>query len=336
MLHIFMYAANCLLPIISLMLLGCALHKVNLLDGNFLAMGNKLQFNFILPLMLLNNIYNIESIGNISWNIIILAVSMLLFFFVLGILIAKFVIQEEDAKGVITLITFCPNYIILGLALAGALAGSAGSSVSSIISAFTVPLMNVLAMVALTIFRGGENRRTVWQYAKEILSMPVTISALMGLAILAIRALIPTNADGELVFSIKNNLPFIYSTVGYIAKLSTPFALIILGGLLDFSAIRGKLKNILWGLGLRSFVSPLIGIPLVLFLNHIGWIQCGRAEYAALITFFCAPAAVSCAVLASETNNDGELARQIIMWSHVISMVTVFIAVVLFMSAGLL
>ena len=107
-------------------------------------------------------------------------------------------------------------------------------------------------------------------------------------------------------------------------------------GDLDFSAVKGKLGYITMGTLWRVVIAPLIGLVGAVLLTNAGVISCGPGEYACFIALFGAPVAISSAIMAAEMDADAELARQLVVWTSVCPIVTVFAIVVIFRSAGLL
>ena len=90
---------------------------------------------------------------------------------------------------------------------------------------------------------------------KKIVTNPLNIGVAIGLVVLAIRSFIPLNADGQLAFSLKDSLPLVYKTVNNVSQICSPLALIILGGLFEFSAIKGMKKPIIIGTAARIFTA---------------------------------------------------------------------------------
>jgi len=74
----------------------------------------------------------------------------------------------------------------------------------------------------------------------------------------------------------------------------------------------------------------------VLLNTYTNWLPCGNGEYAALIALFGSPVAVSSAIVASAMGNDEQLASQMVVWTSIGSMITVFGIVCIMMAAGLL
>ena len=71
MLHIFMTAVNAVVPIMLLILTGYILRQKNILNDNFLKVGNALVFKVCLPSLFFVNIYEIRDLSDIPWDTVI-------------------------------------------------------------------------------------------------------------------------------------------------------------------------------------------------------------------------------------------------------------------------
>lgn len=74
----------------------------------------------------------------------------------------------------------------------------------------------------------------------------------------------------------------------------------------------------------------------MLLSSYTNILSCGVNEYPALIAVFGSPVAVSSAVMAGAMNNDEQLAAQLVVWTSICSVVTVFLTACILMAAGLL
>lgn len=331
MINVFFYAANAVLPIVFLIGLGYFLRQKGFYNEDFLKTANKLGFRVALPMLLFFNVYEIDSIASINWSTVIYAVAAILVLFALGFVAVILFCKDPKQKGVLLQSVFRSNFAIIGIPLARSLGGDSTLAVVSVLSAFSIALFNVLAVVSLTVFiKDGENNRPgVKTMAFKIIKNPLIIAISIGLICLVVRSFIPG-------FTIRNQLPFLYSAISTIAKMASPLMLIVLGGQFSFDAI-GSLKNqIAIGTLLRLIVAPVIGVGGAILLSSQGVFNFNADDYAAFVALFGSPIAVSSAVMAAEMNNDEQLAGQLVVWTSIGSMLTVFIAAVILKSVNLL
>ena len=188
MLHILITALNAVLPVVLLILLGYLLKQGGFLSREFVKMGNKLVFNVCLPCMLFINVYDIEGFSAINWNFILYCVIMLLVIFGLGYFSSVMATKVPERRGVIWQCTFRSNFAIIGLSLAGALGGESAVAVAAIVSSFTVPMYNILAVIALSLFvENGGKKSDIKGILRNIAKNPLIISVALGLAALGLR-----------------------------------------------------------------------------------------------------------------------------------------------------
>lgn len=345
--NIILTAINAILPIILLIVLGYFLKRIKFLSKDFLKLGNKLVFRILLPVMLFVNIYDSDW-SAFRWDIILYALISILVIFCLGLLTCILTTKRSDRRGVILQCTFRSNFAIIGTSLAASLAGSGflESSLANValLQAFSIPMFNILAVISLSIFAPKESsdgtqpakKHGVKSILKGIVTNPLIIAVAIGLVCLGIRNL-EVAVCGEVVFSIKNHLTFFYSVLNQLKNCASPFALIVLGGQFEFSAVKGMLKEIVVGTGWRIVLAPLLGLGVAILLTrYTSILPLGAGEFPALVALFGSPVAISSAVMAAEMKNDEQLATQLLVWTSVLSIFTIFIIVCVLMAMGYL
>lgn len=333
-LSLFMTAFNAVAPVVSLILLGYFLKQKGLLSKEFLRQGNWLVFHVCLPCMLFINVYDIAGFSAINWSIVLYCTAMAFLIFLLGLGAAVTATKDPRRRGVVWQCTFRSNFAIIGISLAGALAGDEAVAISAVISAFSIPLFNVLAVIALSVFtrHKGSSLRCI---LVNILHNPLLIGIALGMACLGLREG-QRYLFGEVLFSLQHHTKFLYTTLNYLKALTTPLALIILGGQFEFTAVRELRREIAAGTLWRTVISPLLGVGGAIALSDMGILSCGSTVYPALIALFGSPVAVSSAIMAGSMDNDEQLATQLVVWTSLLSVPTVFLQVYLLLSLGFL
>lgn len=172
-------ATNAVTPVILLILLGYFLMQKQFLNKEFVKIGNKLVFKVCLPVMLFVNVYNIESFASIQWDIVIYCVAALLVIFGVGLVLAPMASNVPERKGVILQCVFRSNFALIGLSLVSTMAGDSAVAVAAIISSFTIPVFNILAVIALSMYldNGTDWRQSIKNVILNIFKNPL-ISAL--------------------------------------------------------------------------------------------------------------------------------------------------------------
>lgn len=334
--HILFTAFNAVFPIVAVIMVGYFLKRIGFLSKPFLDVGNKLVFHVCLPCMLFINVYGIASVQNLRWDVILFCIAVVLVIFCLGLATALATTKLGCRRGVLLQCTFRSNMAIIGLSLTAVIGGEEAQSIAAVVTAFTVPVFNILAVISLSVFNSDGNKVSPLKILKGIAKNPLIIGVALGLAALVVREL-QVLAFDYVAFSVQRDLPFLYAAANQLKSVATPLALIVLGGQFELSAVKGLFKEILVGSLWRLAIAPLIGIGSAIILSSCtNLISFGPNEYPALIALFGSPVAVSSAVMAKQMGSDEQLATQYVMWTSLGSVVTIFMTVCILMGVGLL
>lgn len=299
------------------MVLGYLLvNYTSLADRKLTKQANAIVFKIFLPCMLFYNVYQSDIGAEIHSRIklCIWAAGGLLILFVLLCLIVPKVVKQENQQGVVIQGIFRSNYVIFGVAVVQNMYGVKSTTTAAILSAILVPMYNFLAVVALSIF--GEKRETDWKkIILDIVKNPLIISSVLGIIFSLLGIRLPTAVD---------------TTVQDLAKLSTLIAFMILGGDLDFSKVRGNLKVASVVLTIKLVILPLIMIPMIVMMGY------RDADLLSGLLAYQTPVAVSSYIMAQQAGADGQLAGQLVVFSSVLSIFTLFVTILILRTIGLL
>lgn len=299
------------------MVLGYLLvNYTSLADRKLTKQANAIVFKIFLPCMLFYNVYQSDIGAEIHSRIklCIWAAGGLLILFVLLCLIVPKVVKQENQQGVVIQGIFRSNYVIFGVAVVQNMYGVKSTTTAAILSAILVPMYNFLAVVALSIF--GEKRETDWKkIILDIVKNPLIISSVLGIIFSLLGIRLPTAVD---------------TTVQDLAKLSTPIAFMILGGDLDFSKAKGNLKVASAVLTIKLVILPLIMIPMIVMMGY------RDADLLSGLLAYQTPVAVSSYIMAQQAGADGQLAGQLVVFSSVLSIFTLFVTILILRTIGLL
>lgn len=314
----FIFALNAVLPIILMVALGYLTKRIGLFPFELAKPVNKLVFRLFLPAMLFLNIYKLDGLSSISFGYVAYSLVAVIIVFGVAVLIMPLVTRRRESKGAILQATFRSNFALIGLPLATSLFGDEGAAVAAILSAFTIPVFNVLAVIALSIYSGDGKDHGVRRILVGIAKNPLIISVLVGVLALFVRsAFVSLGVD----FRLSSVTP-VYKVLEYLSSLATPLALLVLGVQFEFSAVKALRREIIFGTLSRIVIVPLLTLGFaVIFLRD----SFGGAEFAALVALFATPVAVSSVPMAQEMNADYTLAGQLVVWTTLLSSVTVFI-----------
>lgn len=324
----FVFAANAVLPIVLMIAAGYVLKRIKLFNQGFLEVGNKLTFRVLIPALLFYNIYGIGSLEEINLGFVLYGVLAIIAIFFISVVINCMFAKDNAKRGALIQSAFRSNYAIIGLPLASALFGDKGAAAAGVMSAFCVPLFNILSVITLSIFNGnGEKGKIdVKKILLGIVKNPLILATVAGLLTLGIREIF---LRCGISFRLKD-IEFLYKTLENLKSVCTPFALLVLGGKFEFSAVKRQLKYIVFGTFVRTVAVPVIALSIAYFFipGLLG------EHFATYVAVFGTPVAVASAIMAKEMGADDELAGQLVVWTSLVSTVTIFVYVVVFRSIG--
>ena len=323
------FAFNSVASIAALVLLGYLLKRVGFISADFSKQANRLVFRLFLPAMLFLNVYKINDLGSVNLTYAVYAVVAVACLFLLFIPIVPLVSSDEGQRGALLQSVIRSNYALVGIPLAASLFGEGGEQVATVLSAVMIPVFNLLAVVALCIYRNKSDSllKRLAAVLLGIVKNPLILSIGAGFAALGIRAVFLRCGvsfrlgDIEFLMKVLNNL----------SSVATPLALIILGSQFDFCSVSRNRRQLIFGIAVRSVIVPIVGLggAYLLFANRFG-----GAEFAALVAVFSTPVAVSSVPMAQEMGADSTLAGQLVVLSTLSCALTVFVASFIFRQIG--
>ncbi len=321
------FALEAVLPIIIVVAIGYLIKRTGLLTVDMAKVINRLVFRVFLPVMLFLNVYKIESLEKIELDYIIYAAVATVLIFALCIPAVIIVTKQGERRGALLQACFRSNYALIGIPLAESLFGQTGVSVATVLSAVSIPIFNILAVVSLSVFGKGEQKPSVKKILLGIVKNPLIQSIFIGLVVLGVRTIFIQNGIGFRLTEIKP----MFTVLDYLSRLATPLALLMLGVQFEFSAVKELKKEIVFGTLMRTVIVPALGLGIAfIFFRH----SFDGAKFAALVALFATPVAVSSVPMAQEMGADHTLAGQLVVWTTLVSAVTVFLASFLLKAAG--
>lgn len=330
-----LFALNAILPIIILFLIGYFLKHISFFDKVFIVQLNKYIFRIAIPALLFYNIYAVESFENINWSVIWFSVSALFIVTMIAFITVILFVKNPKQKGVILSAAFRSNFALIGLPLAQSLGNATAIEAMSILFAFALPISNTLGVIALSMFQRNEYGKIDSKLILlNIVKNPLIIAVVIAIITLGIRSLIPVDMDGNHVFTIQYSLPFIYKVIEYIALTASPMALIALGGQFEISVVKKLKFQIIHGSLLRIVFAPALVLTAAYFIDlkyHLF-----TDVFPAFIALFASPVAVSSVIMAAEMDNDEQLAGQLVVWTSIGSVLTLFIIIATLRSLNVL
>ena len=115
-----------------------------------------------------------------------------------------------------------------------------------------------------------------------------------------------------------------------ISKISTPLALMLLGGSFQFSQIRGNVRQLVFSVASKLILVPALALPFAVLFGFRG------VELTTIMSMLIPPTAVSSYTMADQMGGDGQLAAQIVVFGSAFSVITIFLWVFILRQLGLI
>ena len=309
----FLLSANAVVPMFLLMAAGYAAREAGILDRGDVFRCNRVAFRVFLPCLLFINIYQSDLHAAANPGLILFAVIGVLLVFSVAFVGTKYLEPIENRRGVVAQGIFRSNFVIMGLPVAEALAGSENLGSVTLLIAVVVPLFNFLAVFVLEFFRGGKVKPG--EVLIEILKNPLVVSSLLGILFQALPVRLPALVE---------------TAVLNLGRIATPLQLFLLGAFFRFNGIRERLLPTAVVTTVKLFVTPGLLLSAAAMVGFRG------VEFIALIGVFATPTAVNSFTMVQQMHcGDEELAGNIVVATSAVSMVSLFLWILFFRNLGM-
>ena len=309
----FLLSANAVVPMFLLMAAGYAAREVGILDRGGVFRCNRVAFRVFLPCLLFINIYQSDLHAAANPGLILFAVIGVLLVFSAAFVGAEYLEPIENRRGVVAQGIFRSNFVIMGLPVAEALAGSENLGSVTLLIAVVVPLFNFLAVFVLEFFRGGKVKPG--EVLIEIVKNPLVVSSLLGILFQVLPVRLPALVE---------------TAVLNLGRIATPLQLFLLGAFFRFNGIRERLLPTAVVTAVKLFVTPGLLLSAAAMVGFRG------VEFIALIGVFATPTAVNSFTMVQQMHcGDEELAGNIVVATSAVSMVSLFLWILFFRNLGM-
>ena len=314
MLNHMIVAVNAVLPSFLIIALGLYIRRRGKLDDKSLGKFNSLAFRVFLPFQIFKNIYDSPLGEAFDLKLVIFVFVGLLLAGGLALLTAIVTEPRRDRRGVMAQGMFRGNYVLLGMPLIESLFGAGGSGLAALMIAVNIPIYNVLSVIFLELYAGGEIN--VRKMVKDILTNPLIDATAIGLFAKAVN--LPVYALAPIGSALKS-----------LSGVATPLCLFILGASFAPAGIRGYAKSLWITVAFKLVVIPGLALAAAALLGIRG------VGLGVVMISFGAPTAVNSYTMARELGGDSELAAGIVVVDTALSCLTLFGWIVLLRSLGL-
>ena len=291
-----------IVPIFLLVALGWFARRVGLLTSEFMVPANRLVFYIGIPAMLFVSLAKASLKASIQAQMVLYTMAAL----VLGCLTAWLAAHRMRITGAtagsFVQSAFHGNFGYIGFAVVFFYLGEAGLVRASFLAGFLMILQNTLAVLILQFYAPPEGGgRHGGRTFLKIAGNPVICAALAGMAYSFSGLPMPQVAERSLKI---------------LAGMALPLALLIIGGSLNFQAIRSGLALAAGSAAIKLLITPAIAFG---FYRLVGL---GPAEYLPGLILLACPTATVTYVMAREMGGAPHLAVTTISVSTLLSMAT--------------
>lgn len=309
----FLTAVNAVVPFLIYIAFGYGVKAFGLTDEAFLRRFNTLVFRAFFPIMMFYNLYQNAGaqlhIGRLALTGILGEIILI------GLLMLTVprLVRENPRRGVLIQAVYRSNFVLFAVPLTESIFGQSGVALSAMMVAIIVPFFNVTAVIILEYFRGG--RFDLWKLVKNVLTNPLILGALAAGLFLLLDIRLPACVE---------------KPVSQFSALTTPLALFILGGSLQFSSLKKDLRLIL-----PAVLTKLVLVPAAMVAVSLA-VGMEPLERFVLLTVFATPTAAASFSMAQNMGGDGALAGELVVCSTAFSILTIFLWVFFLKYAGLI
>ena len=307
------FSLNAVLPLLMLMTTGWFSRRIGLLKENLVNGVNRLIFYIFLPVNLCYNVMKTPYDTVLSGAAFGIITGGLALQFGLLFLIVPRIEKDRRKIGVLIQAMGRANYAFFGIPLVAMLFPGQDTSLAALLVISTVPIYNVMSVIALSVYGAGEIKPG--RIALNILKNPLIIGSVLGYVLWLMRFQPPA---------------FLQTTMSDLSKIATPLALFTLGGAIQFSSARQHVRQLLYAVPWKLIISPMIFLALSIALGLRG------VALACAFVAFGAPTAVSSFPMAQQMGGDGELAAEMVALTSALSVVTTFLFVFALKSMGMI
>ncbi|MBM7571229.1 AEC family transporter [Aquibacillus albus] len=289
-----------ILPVFILMSIGFVLHKKFTLNISTLA---KMNIYFLVPGFIFVKLYSTDISFQLFRNVFFFFALFVLILYVISILIAKIFKLEGGKKTAFSNSIMFYNSGNYGVPVNDLVFKSDPFAMS--IQVIVLTLQNIF-LFSYGIFSLQSLNKGKLRAALGYFKMPVLYAMLAGILLNVASVSIPS---------------FIWVPANYIADAMVAMALVMLGAQVAELRFKSGLLSVYLSLATRLVIGPILALGIILIFKLDGIFA------QALLISSAMPTSVNSAVIAQEYDNHPNFAAQVVMFSTLLSAITVTIVI---------
>lgn len=311
--QLFLFSLSCIFPFFVYLLVGYfSKYAFEIGETTYFNM-NSLALNVMMPINCFLSTYQINLTDfRYSLSIFFPSIGLIIIFAISTLFYSKRKISNKT-KPVMIQTTFNTNYLLLGIPLVQSILEEPMTEISSLGLAFSLPIVNFLTVFTFVFY--SEKKLSIIKLIKNVIRNPLIIASVVGL-----------------FFNMLSiELPNILMVPLYgLGSVTTPLALISLGGIFTLEWDKSLKKVLLEIVILRLFVVPFIVLSIAIFMGFKG------EDLALQLIVFSTPISVTSFSLSLEFNANSKLAEQSLVFTTIISIFTMLFLIMLLKNLSLI
>lgn len=294
---------NAILPIFFLIIIGYVVKQSPFLRDSFWEDAEKITYYLLFPALLISKV-SIADLSQIDALPLIYTLWSTVLLVSATVFIIKPLLKISNAgftsiyQGSIRFNTY------IGLAIVSNLFGESGLVIAVIIAAILIPTVNLLLVLVLQKYNGQNSNKKVIGTLKNIITNPLILGCLVGIAINLSNIKLPTT---------------IFKTLDILGSTALPIGLLSVGAALTLSGLKSSLSPILAASAIKLCLFPTIAFIIASYFNLA--LQTKQI----LVIFSALPSASAAYILAKNMGGDFQLMARIITLQTLFSIITLLL-----------
>ena len=309
------FSFNAVSPILLMILLGMLLRRLGLFSLATADAVNRLCFSIFIPLNIFNQLHDADLKSAADPGFVLFGAGMILATLLLLCLIVPCFIKDGIERGEYIQGVFRGNVSLISVSLLTNLYGAEGIRMMSILLPITLILYNSLSTVELAFFIRNGEKLSLRRMLMSVVTNPFVIASVVGM----LFALSPVTLPA-----------FLSSTIKSVSSVGSPMALMAIGATIDLKSMVRGARRALSAAVLRQIVIPIAVLFVAVILGFHG------GQLGSILCIVCTPTATVGYVLAKNMGGNGKLAAQILVFSTILSFVSMFVSIAVLRGLGLL
>ena len=310
------YSLNATVPVFLVIVVGYIFKKLGWINEGFIKSANKITFTITLPLLLIQDMMSNDFLQEFELKYIFYCAIVTSVCFIGTTIGAKLLLKDKSIVAEFVQASYRSSAAVLGTAFVLNIYGNTGMVPLMIVGA--VPLYNIYAVAILTIecpSQETERNHTMIKTLKGIVTNPIILGIVIGVIFSALRVELPQMVE---------------NTISSLAKITTPLALLAIGGSFEIGKAIEKVKPSVIATVLKLAGWPIIFLPIAIAMGF------RDAKLMALVIMLGSPTTPSCYIMAKNMKSEGTLTSSVIVLTTLFSAFTITAIIFVLRSMGYL